>query len=93
MDKRRKRIDPEVERELRDRFEEAIAANTLSIPEAVKSMRRLSKLTQAEFAAHRGIDVSTLKSIEYGQGNPKLETLNKIADIFGLELRFVKKRR
>ena len=91
MDKRRKKIDMDVERALRDAFDKDIAGNKLSIPGAVKAMRRISRLTQAEFAKHRGISLVTLKDIESGQNNPKVETLNRIADIFGLELGFVKR--
>ena len=93
MDKRRKRIDDHVERVLRDDFHKAIAENRLSIHGAVKAMRRISRLTQAEFAKHRGISLVTLKQIESGNGNPKIGTLNQIAEIFGLQLGFVKKTR
>ena len=93
MDKRRKRIDDHVERALRDDFHKDIAENRLSIHGAVKAMRRISRLTQAEFAKHRGISLPTLKLLESGKGNPKVETINKVAEIFGLRLGFVKKPR
>ena len=93
MDKRRKRIDDHVERALRDAFDKNIAGNRLSIPGALKAMRRMSRLTQAEFAKHRGVSLPTLKQIESGKGNPKVETINKVAEIFGLQLGFVKKPR
>ena len=93
MDRRRKNIDPDAERALRDKFSQDIAHGRLSIPEAVKVMRRLSRLTQAEFAVHRGISLGTLKEIESGRGVQKIETINKIGDIFGLELGFVRKSR
>lgn len=85
MDKRRKHIDPDVERELRQRFYQDIRAGRLSLAEAVKTMRRISRLTQAEFARHRNIGLAVLKQIEAGKGNPRIETLNKIGEIFGLE--------
>ena len=93
MDKRRKRIDDDVERALRDAFDKNIAGNKLSIPGALKAMRRMSLLTQAEFAKHRGVSLVTLKLLESGKGNPKVETINKVAEIFGLQLGFVKKPR
>jgi DNA-binding XRE family transcriptional regulator len=89
MDRRRKHFDDEAERALRDAFYQEIASHQLSIPAAVKVMRRLSRLTQAEFAKHRGISLVTLKQIESGKGQPKVETLNKVGDIFGLEIAFV----
>lgn len=91
MDKRRKNIHPEVERALREKFYRDIENNQLSVPAAVKAMRRLSKLTQAEFSQHRGISLATLKLIESGKSQAKVETLNKIGDIFGLSLNFTRK--
>jgi len=93
MDRRRKHIDTEAERALRDAFFKDIANHQLAIPAAVKLMRRLSRLTQAEFAQHRGISLVTLKQIESGKGQPKIETLNKIGDIFGLEVTFAPKKK
>jgi DNA-binding XRE family transcriptional regulator len=91
MDRRRKNIDVEAERALRDAFYEDIASHSLSIARAVKAMRRLSRLTQVEFAKHRGISLVTLKQLESGKGQPKIETLNKVGEIFGLEIAFVRK--
>jgi DNA-binding XRE family transcriptional regulator len=91
MDRRRKHIDPEAERALRDAFNKDIASHRLSIAGAIKAMRRLSRLTQAEFAKHRGISLVTLKQLESGKGQPKVETLNKVGEIFGLEVAFVPK--
>ena len=92
MDKRRKNIDADVERALRERFYEDIRTGVLAIPEAIKAMRRVSRLTQPEFAKHRGISLNALKQLEAGEGNPKVETLAKIGQIFGVEVGFVAKR-
>lgn len=93
MDKRRKKIDPDAERALRTQFYAEVSAGKISIAEAVSTMRRISRLTQPEFAKHRGISLGTLKQIEAGTGNPKMETLNQIGKIFGLEVGFVAKRK
>ena len=53
----------------------------------------MTRLTQAEFAEHRGISLATLKQIEAGKANPNMETLNRIASIFGLEAGFRRKPR
>jgi DNA-binding XRE family transcriptional regulator len=50
----------------------------LSPQEAVKGIRKMSGLTQAEFAKRIGISVATLKSIEQGTANPRVSTLQKI---------------
>lgn len=92
MDKRRKKIDQEAERELRARFYDNIKTGNLSIGQAVREMRRLSRLTQPEFAKHREISLGSLRQIESGAGNPTVETLEKIGSIFGLEVNFTIKR-
>lgn len=91
VDKRRTRFDPDVERQLRDDFYAAVANGELTLGQAVATMRRVSKLTQPEFAKHRGLSVASLRLIERDQANPTVETLNKIAAIFGLEVGFVRK--
>jgi transcriptional regulator with XRE-family HTH domain len=89
MDKRRTHSDPEFERRLRAEFYAAAAAGRLSVGQAVAAMRRISKLTQPEFARHRGLSVQSLRLIEADKANPTLETLEKIAGIFGLQVGFV----
>jgi DNA-binding phage protein len=66
--------------------------NDISIPEAVRLMQRISRLTQPEFAEHRGVSTQALRQIISGKGNPTVDTLNKIAGIFGLEVGFVPKK-
>jgi DNA-binding XRE family transcriptional regulator len=93
VDKRLKHIDPVANAALRENFYADLRTGKLSLAESVKAMRRISHMTQSEFAAHRGISVQALKQIEYDTGNPTVETLNKVAGIFGLEVGFVPKRR
>ena len=93
MDKRiKKPVPPELAAQRRDQFYADIAANTLTIAEAVAAMRKISRLTQPEFAKHRGISVQALKQIEAGTANPTVATLERIADIFGLKIGFVSKK-
>lgn len=89
MDKRVKHIDRDKERALRDEFYAKVSTGVLTVGQAVAAMRRLSRLTQPEFAAHRGISVQALRQIEADKANPTLETLEKIARIFGLKVGFV----
>jgi transcriptional regulator with XRE-family HTH domain len=74
---------------LRDEFYAAVAAGHMTIGQAVAAMRRISKLTQPEFARHRGLSVQSLRLIEADKANPTIETLEKIASIFGLQVGFV----
>lgn len=90
MDKRiKKPVPPELAAQRRDQFYADIATNALTIAEAVAAMRKISRLTQPEFAKHRGISVQALKQIEAGTANPTVATLERIADIFGLKIGFV----
>ncbi len=92
MDKRTKHRNPEREAQLRRELFEGVMNNQLSLGEAVRLMQKVSRLTQAEFAAHRGVSPRVLKGIIAGTANPTLETLNKIAAIFGMEVGWVAKR-
>lgn len=89
MDKRRKHSDAEQERRLRAEFYAAVTSGSMSVGQAVAAMRRISKLTQPEFAKHRGLSVQSLRLIEADKANPTIETLEKIANIFGLQVGFV----
>ena len=92
MDKRvKKPVSPDLAAHRREQFYANIATNAVTISEAVVAMRKISRLTQAEFAKHRGISVQSLKQIEAGTANPTVDTLQKIADIFGLTIGFVAK--
>ena len=89
MDKRLKHRDREAVRRLRDGLYEGLRSGELSLGEAVRQMQRISGLTQPEFAKHRGVSVQALRQVMAGRGNPTVETLNKIASVFGLEVGFV----
>jgi len=52
-------------------------------------MRKISGLTQVEFARHRNVSLPALQQIERDQGNPTVETLNRLGAIFGLKAGFV----
>ena len=90
MDKRiRKPVEPQMAAARREALYKAVADGYISIGEAVAAMRKISRLTQPEFAKHRGISAQALRQIENRSGNPTINTLNKIASIFGLQVGFV----
>lgn len=91
MARSRRAADAQAERKLRTGIYGAIAAGEMSIGQAVAAMRHMSKLTQPEFAQHRGLSVQSLRAIETDNGNPTVETLDKVATIFGLQVGFVPK--
>lgn len=92
-DKRLKPIERNEERRRIDDSFLQFAERRVSVAEAVRQMRAISRLTQPEFAKHRKIALGTLRQLEQGDADPKVSTLNKIGEIFGLEVGFVKKMR
>ena len=90
MDKRKKPVDKDVRRQQRNELYDAIDRGELPLREAVKRMRAISGLTQAEFAEHRNVSIKVIKEIERGVANPTVNTLNQIGGIFGLEVAFVR---
>ncbi len=89
MDKRVKHRDPEKSVQAVAQLYAAVAADALSLGQGVCAMRRISGLTQAEFAAHRGISLQGLRLIERDAANPTVATLNKVASIFGLRVGWI----
>ena len=52
----------------------------------VKERREDLQVTQETLAELSGVGLRTLKQFESGKGNPTLFTLQKIADVLGMEL-------
>ena len=70
----------------------AIENNQLSLGEAVRGMRKIAGMNQKNYAQRIvGIATRILAEVELDQGNPTLETLNKIGRPFGYEVGFVRK--
>jgi transcriptional regulator with XRE-family HTH domain len=86
---RRTRPTRDEQNALRRAFYESIGQGDMSIPAAMRAMRKITGLTQAEFAAHRGVSRRVIQDIERGTGNPTVDSLNGIAKIFGLRVGFV----
>ncbi|CAN5607769.1 hypothetical protein BH10BAC5_BH10BAC5_22210 [soil metagenome] len=58
----------------------------LEIASSIKNRRKILKITQSALSEMAGISLRSLKEIERGKGNPTINSLNKIADILGLEV-------
>lgn len=52
----------------------------------IKERRQELQVTQEMVADLSGVGLRTLKQFESGKGNPTLLTLQKIADVLGLEI-------
>jgi DNA-binding XRE family transcriptional regulator len=90
---RRNRPTREQQNAMRRDFYEKIEQGGMALSETSKDMRKMTGLTQAEFAAHRGVSRRVIQDIERGMGNPTVESLNSIAKLFGLWVGFVSIRR
>lgn len=56
------------------------------IIETLKKRRITLQVNQETLALLSGVGLRTVKQFESGKGNPTLETLQKLADVLGLEL-------
>ena len=52
----------------------------------IKERRAVLGLTQQDLADYSGLSLRIIKSVESEKGNPSLNTLEKIAEVLGLEL-------
>ena len=57
------------------------------IIETIKKRRILLQTNQETLSLLSGVSLRTVKQFESGKGNPTLETLQKLADVLGLELK------
>ncbi|MEA3445387.1 MAG: helix-turn-helix transcriptional regulator [Bacteroidota bacterium] len=54
--------------------------------------RKMLRVTQETLAEFSGVGLRTLKQFESGKANPTLKTLQKLADVLGMELRLQVKK-
>jgi transcriptional regulator with XRE-family HTH domain len=52
----------------------------------IKERRDVMRVTQETLAELSGVGLRTLKQFESGKGNPTLITLQKLADVLGMEV-------
>ena len=55
---------------------------------SIKERREMLQVTQESLAGLSGVGLRTLKQFESGKGNPTLQTVSKLADALGMELKF-----
>ena len=58
----------------------------------LKDRREALKVNQEYLAELSGVSLRTLKAIESGKGNPTFDTLNKLAEVLGMELKLEVKK-
>ncbi|MBI1768390.1 MAG: helix-turn-helix transcriptional regulator [Bacteroidetes bacterium] len=59
---------------------------------ALKERREVLGVSQDHLAELAKVGLRTLKGIESGKGNPTFETLNKLAEVLGMELKLEVKK-
>jgi DNA-binding XRE family transcriptional regulator len=77
--------------ENRKRLRERAAAGDLRLPAAVLEIRKSLWLSQVTFARITGLTKRQVIEIETGKANPTVQTLEKVAGLFGFTVGFVPK--
>ena len=54
--------------------------------QTIKERREMMRVTQETLAELSGVGLRTLKQFESGKGNPTLLTIQKLADVLGMEI-------
>ena len=54
--------------------------------QTIKERREMMRVTQETLAELSGVGLRTLKQFESGKGNPTLLTIEKLADVLGMEV-------
>ena len=57
-----------------------------NIIKTLRDRRTSLRVTQETLAEMSGVGLRTLKQIETGSGNPTLATLQRLADVLGMEI-------
>jgi y4mF family transcriptional regulator len=59
----------------------------------LKQRREELGITQVDLASLAGVGLRTVKEIEGGKSNPTVETLYKLAEVLGMELKIEVKKK
>ncbi len=64
----------------------------IDIIQDLKKRRQMLGVTQEDLAELSGAGLRTLKALESGKSNPTFETLNKLAEVLGMEVKLEVKK-
>ncbi len=78
--------------EARRALRNALEGGSFALADACRAIRAVEGVSQAALAARVGVDVKVVKSLESGRGNPRLSSLERIADSAGLRVAFVRRK-
>ncbi len=79
-------IDPTID-DPRVKFYDDVESGKLSLVDTVRAMRKIAKMTQAEYAKFVGVAPRIIIDLERGVGNPTLKSLEKISHPFRLKVK------
>jgi transcriptional regulator with XRE-family HTH domain len=72
--------------------QKSIIMHHQDIIETLKKRRITLQVNQETLALLSGVSLRTVKQFESGKGNPTLETIQKLADVLGLEMQLAIKK-
>ena len=65
--------------------------NSKEIGDFIKERRKILRIQQQDLAEISGLSLRTVTIVENGEGNPSIQTMQKLADALGLELKLTVK--
>ncbi len=78
---------------LRQEFFQNLDHEGVSLALAIKNLRKILGLNQAEFAKLVGQSLSTLRKVEQSSGNVTMNSVKKILQKFSLEIVVVRRKK
>ena len=65
----------------------------MNAAESIKAVRRYLKLSVWDLHIRSGLSVETIRKVESGMGRPYMDTIQKLFDAMGCELKVVAKEK
>ncbi len=69
-------------------LQKSLLCQTMELKDIMKERRETLSLTQQDLAEMSQVGLATIKDIERGKGNPALNTVKKILDVLGMEIKY-----
>ncbi len=69
-------------------MQKSLLCQTMELKDIMKERRETLSLTQQDLAEMSQVGLATIKDIERGKGNPALNTVKKILDVLGMEIKY-----
>lgn len=85
--------DKDKRQKIRQDLYQKFESEGMSIPLAVKQLRKILGLSQVEFAKMVGQSLSTLRKVEQNHGNVTMKSIDKILEKFSLKIVVVRRKK